>query len=49
MWYNGFYEEASVEEQLPFGMSPEEMRAVSEEAILCDCCELCGLLRECIR
>ena len=39
-----FGDEPSVEERMPFGVSPEEMRAVSEEAMLSDCCEFCERL-----
>ena len=44
MWHEDFSDEPGVEERMPFGVSPEEMRAVMEEALQDDCCELCGLL-----
>ena len=43
MWCEDFDDEPSVEERMPFGVSPEEMRAVSEEAMPSDCCEFCKL------
>ncbi len=46
MQYNALFEEVSIEEQMPYGISPEEARAVSEEAFLCDCCEFCGSFRD---
>ena len=39
-WHEDFEDEPSVEERMPFGLSPEEMRAVSIEASL-DICENC--------
>ena len=39
MWHEDFGDEPSVEERMPFGISPEEMLAVSEEAMLSECCE----------
>ena len=44
MWHEDFADEPAVEERMPFGVPPEEMRAVLEEALQDDCCELCGLL-----
>jgi hypothetical protein len=42
-WHEDFEDEPSVEERMPFGVPPEEMRAVLEEALQDDCCELCEL------
>jgi len=44
MWHEDFADEPAVEERMPFGIPPEEMRAVLEEALQDDCCELCGML-----
>lgn len=43
MWHEDFADEPAVEERMPFGITPEEMRAVMEEALQADCCELCTL------
>ena len=47
MWHEDFADEPSIEERIPFGISPEEMRAVMEVASLDDCCELCKLPFDC--
>jgi hypothetical protein len=44
MWHEDFGDEPSIEERMPFGMLPEEIRTVSEEASRDDCCELCKQL-----
>ena len=45
MWHGheDFEDEPSVEERMPFGVSPEEMRAVFEESLENDCWEFCKL------
>lgn len=42
MWHEDFGDEPSVEDRMPFGVSPEEMEAVMLEALL-DPCEICGV------
>ena len=45
MWHEDFGDEPSVEERIPFGIPPEEMAVLQEDAILqCNCCACCGQL-----
>lgn len=41
VWHEDFADEPSVEERMPFGITPEEMQAVMLEASL-GTCEFCG-------
>ena len=44
-WHEDFEDEPSVENQMPFGISPEEMHVVMMDAMV-DACECCGVRLE---